>query len=1102
MGIGATAILGSLIVEVATDSRKYNTGMLRVAKLAVGTSAAISVAMGIAGVAVLGMSKKAISAANEFMVAMRPVNVMMSGMVAAQKELADGALEMSTKYGQAVELVAKQTFTLVSGLGAANVTLKKQQIAARLAAAGFDEMGDSTELLVSTARAYGDTSDAMLEKTSDLVFKINEIAQTSIPRLAGAFPKAAATAANLGIEVEQVAALFAAFSGTLGSTEEVGTKIESLMGGLMKQTKPMQKAIRDLGEEFGFVGAEGLIATFGLDGAMRKLTATTDGSVESLAKLFRRKEALSLAMALAGKQADAFTGALSEMNNVAGASEKAAKGMEDSAKRNADEFNRTRNIMIQYGQSLTWFQEIMTAITATFNTLISIGLPFVQGLKLIVDWYVKIGNLLGEIIWKTDRWKDLNMDTLRASVAATAKEANVLSLALERINTGVEISSGQKKLMLLKLTKEQAEIEERIGDNRRAASSADVQRLTLLKKVIARLGEIETRTGDIIQAEKKAEENRVAAELRAAEAAAKRRKAAEEAAKKAAAARQAHIDSIKSTGQVLATEMDDLAIKARKDFAFFKGDLDKVAKANEQTITSLITKHLELGLAVDDWLMSLSKFLPVVSTKMRDLSKDTVDFTEELKAIKAVADDLGPPLEHVGEITDEAFDQKRLLDAERYKEGIKELTDEISETISALDSMIASLEKMGVTGLENISGLLSGMQSFSNAAQAFSEGKTMAGIAGVVSGAVSVGMSLFAKGGMFGSATDESLLASQGKQAGAIFGNAWSAEAASSMANLSKTLKTKGGQADVLAAMWHPETVKEILAKVTDMGKKVQDEWAANLEHKVKPVLISTMGMKESEAAQAMAPLFNEILEKIGPNGKISDEMRRMIDWAKGVGVALGDGLDSAAESKSFRELGDTLADIRLKQLSIEDQIAEKKKRARKQFRGGLNEELMAKAKLAAADGELSQQEAEMFKARGREQERFLLESFKLFQTQGDLLNSNLETNQLLSDKLGMLGEELALVTAIASGYETIAGLTGYGGRGSSGPGGGRSGLGASRNGVDSFTEINRVDTVHANLYMNEKLIATEVINLSEQMTRTNSSESKSTTIRPKGDLN
>jgi len=151
----------------------------------------------------------------------------------------------------------------------------------------------------------------------------------------------------------------------------------------------------------------------------------------------------------------------------------------------------------------------------------------------------------------------------------------------------------------------------------------------------------------------------------------------------------------------------------------------------------------------------------------------------------------------------------------------------------------------------------------------------------------------------FSGPTNEQLLASQGKIAGKIWGEAFSAEVAGILQKVAEKLpKAASGKYDVLAAMWHPETLTAVIAELTAVTTAGLEQWARDIERHVKPVLMTTLGFSELEAAKMIAPLFEELMRKAIESGvALGSEFERMVGWVKSLGVEIADVLGDAFRS-------------------------------------------------------------------------------------------------------------------------------------------------------------------------------------------------------------
>ena len=95
-------------------------------------------------------------------------------------------------------------------------------------------------------------------------------------------------------------------------------------------------------KEAGFESGTAAIQQLGFKGAIEAVINTTDGSVESLGKLFISVEAIKGVLGLTGASADRFAGALEEMGVAGGATEIAFAKMSATF---SNQFKLLRNIL-------------------------------------------------------------------------------------------------------------------------------------------------------------------------------------------------------------------------------------------------------------------------------------------------------------------------------------------------------------------------------------------------------------------------------------------------------------------------------------------------------------------------------------------------------------------------------------------------------------------------------------------------------------------------------------------------------------------------------------------------------------------------------------
>ena len=252
---------------------------------------------------------------------MADVATLIPGNIKRVEELKKGVQDLAITWGKSTDDMTRGLYEVISAFGDTNETLKQLEIASKLATAGVSTTLDALRLLSAITKGYGDTSAEAMMKASDLMMTVVKLGQTTFPELAASITGTIPLAASLGVKVEEVAGLFATLTGVTGNAAEVGTQVEGMLAGLMKQTDGMAKAIKGLGYET----AQEMIEAEGLVGAYKKLIESTDGTQESISKLLMRREGLTALFALTGGQAETFTEKMLAMGDAAGYTDIAVK---------------------------------------------------------------------------------------------------------------------------------------------------------------------------------------------------------------------------------------------------------------------------------------------------------------------------------------------------------------------------------------------------------------------------------------------------------------------------------------------------------------------------------------------------------------------------------------------------------------------------------------------------------------------------------------------------------------------------------------------------------------------------------------------------------
>lgn len=306
----ATSAWGKKVTGVHAQVSKSFGG------LAASAAKFAAVSVGITGVAA-GLAKAG-QAVVGFDKAMRNVNSIAQLSEGRLKSLQGQVLKLAGKTAQAPQTLAEGLYDLVSSGFNAQDSMKVLAASAKAATAGLTTTEISTKAVAAVLNAYHrPAKDAA--NVSDVLFQTVNRGVISFETLAQTIGDVLPFASSLGVNVNQVGAALSTMTKEGLSGEEATTRLKNTLVAFIKPTDAMSAAIKKAGASSG----EALVKQKGFQGALEAVIGSTDGTKESLAKLFPNIRALGGALSLTGKNARSAHGDLAAFRDVTGATNKA-----------------------------------------------------------------------------------------------------------------------------------------------------------------------------------------------------------------------------------------------------------------------------------------------------------------------------------------------------------------------------------------------------------------------------------------------------------------------------------------------------------------------------------------------------------------------------------------------------------------------------------------------------------------------------------------------------------------------------------------------------------------------------------------------------------
>jgi TP901 family phage tail tape measure protein len=241
-------------------------------------------------------------------------------------------------------------------------------------------LAEAIALTSAVTKGYNDTSAEAVQHTADLAIQTVALGQTTLPELAGAMGIVTPLAGNLGVGMEDLFAVMATGSGVTGSASSVATQFRGILQSLMVPTADMTK----LTKKMGYENAQAMLAGEGLQKTIQAIVGASQATGKPLQSFIGSIEGQTLALALAGPQADSFTKNLAAMGTAAGAADAAFLAQTSGI----NKVGFTMDQLQRYAEVLA--QKIGDALAPAMATLLDKVTPLADELVKLVDGFVKM----------------------------------------------------------------------------------------------------------------------------------------------------------------------------------------------------------------------------------------------------------------------------------------------------------------------------------------------------------------------------------------------------------------------------------------------------------------------------------------------------------------------------------------------------------------------------------------------------------------------------------------------------------------------------------------------------------------------------------------
>lgn len=235
----------------------------------------------------------------------------------------------------------------------------------KAAVGGVADLGQTVTVTATLIKNYGMSWDAA-GVIQDKIQMTAKNGVTSFEQLAQALPRVSGSASQLGVQMNELMAVFATNTGVTGNTSEVSTQLAAVLNSLIKPTSEATAAADAMGIRFdaASVKACGGFRNFlvELDASVQAYAASSGQLAETIyGQLFGSAEALRLLGSLTGEQKDKFA------DNIA--------AMEESASTIDEAYNQMSST---FDASMTLIKNKMASMGDWVASAVSFAAPWLE----------------------------------------------------------------------------------------------------------------------------------------------------------------------------------------------------------------------------------------------------------------------------------------------------------------------------------------------------------------------------------------------------------------------------------------------------------------------------------------------------------------------------------------------------------------------------------------------------------------------------------------------------------------------------------------------------------------------------------------------------
>lgn len=414
-------VIATLLIKIGVQVNEMNKGFKQVEGKMKGLQGSFkktakSIGLIFGGHQVLSGIKNVIKASNDFELELAKLNNVAK---LSQKDLLDvgnAAQKLAGKFGvSSNEIVHGLTELTKLGYSTAD-SLREMPNILKFNIASGNEFGTTIQLLETTMSDFGLGLKDTAHTTDIFTAALGKSANLTGRDLADAFKKAGSSGKNAGASVSDLTTAVSLLANKGFSGAEAGTALNAIFGNLTKTGSSAHKALKNVG--ISITDSSGKMKPFGqlIGEIQNKFEGLTDSQKNEIAQSIAGKEHMAKFLNIVEGAPGSFEQLSAALNGASGATDKAFKGIDDTANQALKRLDKSfESFQQKIGKALSpaitavsnaisgilnWFNQLDPAIQTTISVIGALvaGLLILGGIFAAISFAMSalapIGTLL------------------------------------------------------------------------------------------------------------------------------------------------------------------------------------------------------------------------------------------------------------------------------------------------------------------------------------------------------------------------------------------------------------------------------------------------------------------------------------------------------------------------------------------------------------------------------------------------------------------------------------------------------------------------------------------------------------------------------------